>query len=51
MRTVGRRVRVQTPAQGPLQITVGFYNPGGDNRCSRTVQAFRANARGRLVAP
>ena len=53
MRTVGRRVQTPTPEHGPLQITVGFYDPASDGpgRCSTTMQAFRAGARGRLVTP
>jgi hypothetical protein len=37
LRTQGRRVRMDTPAAGQLEITVGFQNPAhGDaqNRCS-----------------
>jgi hypothetical protein len=53
LRTLGRRVQMQTPARGSLQVTVGFHDPAGDagNRCSSTVQAFRSGRRGALLAP
>jgi hypothetical protein len=52
-RTLGKRVQMQTPTHGPLEVTVGFHDPAGDaaNRCSSTVQEFRTGRRGALLAP
>ncbi len=53
-RTHGRRAKLKAPAEGPLEVTVGFRNPKGsdaENRCSRTLQAFRAGREGKLSAP
>jgi hypothetical protein len=53
-RTLGRRAQMQTPANGPLQVTVGFHAlTAGDaaNQCSTETQAFRTGKQGRLVAP
>jgi hypothetical protein len=43
LRTVGRRVQMQTPGAGQLQVTVGFRNPAagdGANRCSIGLRTF-----------
>jgi hypothetical protein len=49
----GKRVEMQTPASGSLQVTVGFHDPTTDagNMCSSQVQAFRTGRKGRLLAP
>jgi hypothetical protein len=53
LRTLGKRVQMQTPPHGPLQVTVGFHDPSSNasNACSSAVQAFRTGNRGRLIAP
>ena len=51
-RAFGRKVEMQTPARGTLQVTVGFHDPaGGPNMCSSQLQEFRTGRKGRLLAP
>jgi hypothetical protein len=54
LKTVGRRVRFQTPQQASLQVTVGFRDPAtaeAGNRCSTETRAFRTGRSGRLIFP
>jgi hypothetical protein len=51
--THGKRVEMLCPNPGRLQVTVGFQNPAtrnAGNRCSTTLQAFRAARQGALTA-
>jgi cysteine-rich repeat protein len=50
----GRKVMMQTPPAGTLEITVGFQDPtigNASNRCSRVLQSFTAAKKGALKAP
>lgn len=54
VRTKARRAQLTAPAQGRLQVTVGFRDAtagDGQNRCSSAVARFRTGRRGRLIAP
>ena len=53
LRTHGKRTQMLCPNAGRLQVTVGFLGATGDggNRCSTTLQSFRAGRNGLLLAP
>lgn len=49
---VAKRAAFQTPAAGPILITLGFAAPGdGSGSCASAAPAFRARRKGALVAP
>jgi hypothetical protein len=52
-RTFGKKVQLQTPSHGPLQVTVGFHDPTSDagNICASQVEEFRVGRKGKLLAP
>ncbi len=54
LRTHGKRAQMIHPNAGRLQVTVGFHSAAagdGANRCSTTLQTFRAGRKGRLITP
>jgi len=50
-KTVGRKVQMSGAGEGNLQLTVGFHDPAGTNRCSTLTQPFRTGRNGKLIAP
>ena len=53
-RAKGSRIRLRTPHEGNLEITVGLLNPdagNAENFCSSGVQAFRVGGQGQLILP
>jgi len=54
LRTHGTRAQMIHPNARRLQVTVGFHSAAagdGANRCSTTLQTFRAGRKGRLITP
>jgi hypothetical protein len=49
----GSRVRLRTPHDGTLDVTVGLRNPGGnaESFCSTAVVPFRVGPQGQLMLP
>jgi hypothetical protein len=53
-RMKGRQALLATPAEGTLQISVGFMRPGtpsSQNVCSQAVRLFRGGKKGQLAFP